>query len=107
MVLAFCVLWLTFFLTWFIYYLVSTARQLHKAAQVIKDQADELAGVLKKIRLAIELPSSIISLLIEGFKKIAELGVDTFGKDKSDRKKTKKKNGLDKTKKDEAEGTIL
>lgn len=86
LVLAFCVLWITFFITWLIYYLVSAARQLHRASQAIKQQIEEVANVIKKIRLAIELPASVIGLAVEGFKKIAEMGLEVMSKNKAEKK---------------------
>jgi hypothetical protein len=99
LVLAFCVLWLTFFLTWLVYYLISAARQLHKAAQIIKEQTEEVAGFVRKVKMAIEIPTSIIGLLLEGLKKITEYGFDTAEKVKKSQKSKKEKNGLDKAKK--------
>jgi hypothetical protein len=98
LVLAVCVLWLTFFLTWLIYHLVAAARQLHQAAQLIKKQVEEVAGVVKKIKLAIELPTSIFNLIVEGLKKIAEMGAGATAKKKDQPKSGKKKNGFNKPK---------
>lgn len=102
LVLAFSVLWLTFFLSWLIYYLVAAARQLHKASQVVKEQADEVAGAIKKIKSALEMPTSIIALVFEGLKKIAELGVETVANKMSGQKLNKRKNGPDKEKNSQA-----
>lgn len=98
LVLAFCALWLTFFLTWLIYYLVTAARQLHQAAQIIKQQIEDVAGVIKKIKLAVELPTSIFGLVIEGLKKIAEMGLNVMSDQPDQSKRRKKKNGLTKPK---------
>ena len=107
LVLAVCALWLTFFLTWLIYYLVTAARQLHQAAQIIKKQIEDVAGVIKKIKLAVELPTSIFGLVIEGLKKIAEMGLNVMS-DKPDRtKRHKKKNGLTKPKNEEKNENIF
>lgn len=106
LVLAFSVLWLTFFLTWLIYYLVAAARQLHKASQVVKEQVDEVAGVIKKIKNALEMPTSIISLVFEGLKKIAELGVETVAQ-KMSGVKNEKKGGLNKEKSNQSKEESL
>jgi len=107
LVLAFCVLWLTFFITWLVYYLVAAARQLYRASQIVKEQTSEVAGIIKKIKLAIELPTSIISLLIEGFKKIAELGVDVMGKRDGSKQTNRRKNSQDKPKNEKEQEDIF
>lgn len=95
LVLAFCVLWLTFFLAWLVYYLVASARQLHKATKMVKDEVEKISGLIYKIRTAIEIPSSIVALIIEGLKKIAEMGVEAFKESKTTSRSKRTKNGLD------------
>ncbi len=107
LVLAVCALWLTFFLTWLIYHLVAAARQLHKAAQIIKTQIDEIAAVIKKIKLAVALPTSIFGLVIEGLKKIAELGLNVMSDKSNQTKERRRKSGSTKPKNKEKNGTIF
>lgn len=94
LVLAFCVLWLTFFLAWLVYYLIASARQIHKATEMVKDEVEKISGLIHKIRTAIEIPSSIVTLIIEGLKKIAEMGAEVFKENKSYSRPKKAKNGL-------------
>jgi hypothetical protein len=107
LVLAFCVLWLTFFLAWLVYYLVASARQIHKATQMVKNEVEQISGIIHKIRSAFELPSSIIALIIEGLKKIAEMGVEAFKENRSNSRPKREKNGLDKEKNTENQGPIF
>lgn len=107
LVLAFCVLWLTFFLAWLVYYLVASARQIHKATQMVKNEVEQISGIIHKIKTAIEIPSSIIVLIIEGLKKIAEMGVEAFKENKSSSRSKKAKNGLGKEKNTEENEPIF
>jgi len=94
LVLAFCVLWLTFFLAWLFYYLIVSARQVHKAVQMVKNEVEQISGIIHKIRTAIEIPSSIVGLVMEGLKKIAEMGMDAFKENRASYRPKKAKNGL-------------
>jgi hypothetical protein len=107
LVLAFCVLWLTFFLAWLVYYLVASARQIHKATQMVKNEVEQISDIIHKIRAAFELPSSIVALIIEGLKKIAEMGVEAFKENKSNARPKREKNGEAKEKNPEEHGPIF
>jgi len=89
LVLAFSVLWLTFFLTWLIYQLVATVSQLRKAAVTLKEQVDHVAKLVGRIKAAFELPSSMIALFFEGLKKVIEMGSGAMEKKRQKRAKTK------------------
>lgn len=107
LVLAFCVLWLTFFLAWLFYYLIASARQIHKVVQLIKNEVEQISSVIHKIKSAIEVPSSIIVLAIEGFKKIAEMGIEVFKENRANSRVKKTKNSEDKGKNDDSNGPIF
>jgi hypothetical protein len=107
LVLAFCVLWLTFFLAWLVYYLVVSARQIHKATQMVREEVEKISDLIHKIRTAIELPSSIVALIMEGLKKIAEMGMEAFKESKRGARPKRAKNGLDNEKNTEEKEPIF
>ena len=86
LVLAFCVLWLTVFLVWFVYYLIASIRQFHQITKSVKKQVDEVDAIMQMLKSRIERSSSYLSIIVEGVKKM----VDIF-KDSGFAKTTKKK----------------
>jgi len=73
LVLAFCVLWITVFLAWFIYYLIVTIRQFHKISQSVKKQVDQVEATITSLRQKINRSASYLSLIVDGIKKIVAL----------------------------------
>ncbi len=107
LVLAICVLCLTFFLAWVLYYLVASVRQIHKATLLVKSEVEKISEIIHGIKEAIKLPTSVVALVVEGLKKIAEMGMDVFRENKSKQRAKKTKNGLNKEENGKASGQIF
>jgi hypothetical protein len=92
-VIAFCILWLTIFLAWFIYYLAMMMREFFKVVREMRERikkVDETIDVLKK---KIEHSASYLSLIGDGVKKLVEVVKEHSGTTKKQKnKKTKKQN---------------
>jgi len=72
-VLAFCVLWLTIFLAWFIYYLIMIMRQGYIAAKEMKERLKKIDETIKTFKEKMEHSAMYLSLIGEGIKKIVEI----------------------------------
>jgi len=83
-VLAFCVLWLTIFLAWFIYYLIMIMRQGYIAAKEMKERLKKIDETIKTFKEKMEHSAMYLSLIGEGIKKIVEIVKEK--KDKKSRK---------------------
>jgi len=59
LVLAFCALWLTAFLVWFLYYAVQSVRQIYNSIHQIKEK--------------IEASFSYLTLIVSGVRKMIDL----------------------------------
>lgn len=86
LVLAFCVLWLSVFLIWFVYYLIVSIRQFYQITKSVKRKVDEVDEVMNMLKSRIERSSSYLSIIVDGVKKM----VDIF-KDNEQVKTTKKR----------------
>ncbi|MFH1412616.1 MAG: hypothetical protein ABIG10_01130 [bacterium] len=84
LVLAFCVLWLTVFLVWFVYYLIVTIRQFHTITRDMKKRIDKIDDIIRMTKEKIEHSASYLAIIVEGVKKIADMT-----KKKKPRKKSK------------------
>jgi len=88
-VIAFCVLWLTIFVAWFIYYLAMIMRQAYQATKDMRERINKIDEIIQSLKEKIEHSASYLSLISEGVKKIAEVVKDKTGggKKRATRKK--------------------
>lgn len=87
LVLAFCVLWLTAFLAWFLYYGIMSVRQIYQAVKQIKTKIDAVDEIITMVREKISASTSYLTLIVAGVRKV----IDLLGSGKSDKKKKTKK----------------
>jgi hypothetical protein len=88
LVLAFCILWVTIFLTWILYYVVNAVRQVNLVVKSAKAKLDAVEEIFSLIKEKITSSSTYLNLLMSGIGKVG----DFMGGRKSDRKdKTSKK----------------
>jgi len=76
-VIAFCILWLTAFACWALYYIAMILKG-------IKGKSDKADEILSAIKSKIERPSALFPLLIEGIKEAV-----SFIRDYKEKKKAK------------------
>ncbi|MFH0950859.1 MAG: hypothetical protein V1765_00080 [bacterium] len=73
LVLAFCVLWLTVFLIWFVYYLIASIRQFYLVTKAVKKKVDEVDEIMQMLKNRIERSSSYLSIIVDGVKKMVDI----------------------------------
>lgn len=88
-VIAFCVLWLTIFIAWVIYYLAMIMRQVYQVIKEMRERINKVDEIIKALKEKIEHSASYLVLISEGVKKLVEVVKDkTSGKKKTvDKKK--------------------
>jgi CHASE3 domain sensor protein len=72
-VLAFCILWLTIFMAWFIYYLAMIMRQVFLSTKEMRERVKKVDEVMKALKEKIEHSASYLLLIGEGVKKLVEI----------------------------------
>ncbi len=72
-VLAFCILWLTVFLAWFIYYLSMIMRQTCQIIKETREKINKVDEILKALKEKIEHSASYLALIGDGVKKLVEV----------------------------------
>lgn len=85
-VLAFCLLWLTVFIAWFIYYLAMLLRQFFFIVKEMRQRINKIDEALKLFKEKMEHSTSYLLLIGEGVKKLVELA-KTWSEKKSKKKK--------------------
>lgn len=86
-VLAFCVLWLTIFLAWFIYYLAMIFRQIFLGTKEMRERIKKVDTAIIAFKEKIEHSSSYLLLIGEGIKKLVEIAKEYGGRGESRGKK--------------------
>jgi hypothetical protein len=87
-VIAFCILWITIFTAWFIYYLAMIMRQILKMIKDTRKKFKKVDDAIHNFKEKLDLSAAGISMVGEGVKKVIDMV-----KEKSDKKEksTKKK----------------
>lgn len=86
-VLAFCVLWLTIFLAWFIYYLAMIFRQFYLGTKEMRERLHKVDSAITAFKEKIEHSASYLLLIGEGIKKLVEVAKDYGAKSDNKNKK--------------------
>lgn len=73
LVLSFCILWLTIFLAWIMYYGIQTVRQLYDMVSSLKRKLDAVDEIIRLVKSKISVSASYLTLLVSGVKKVVEL----------------------------------
>lgn len=86
-VIAFCVLWLTVFLCWLLFYFISIIGNVRKVVKSIQDKVEKIEGIIDLLKEKIESSATYLGLIVEGVGKIIEYfkdrGDDNTGKQNS------------------------
>lgn len=86
-VIAFCVLWFTAFVCWFIYYMVSIIKRVAETMDEVAKMANGVNQFFDEAKNRLQKASSYLPLLIDGIKKLFEFVQE---KKNSAKRKTKK-----------------
>jgi len=86
-VIAFCVLWFTAFVCWFIYYVINIIKRVAETMDQVAKMANGVNQFFDEAKTRMQKASSYLPLIIDGAKKLFE-----FAKEKKDgtKRKTKK-----------------
>jgi len=72
-VLAFCFLWLTIFIAWFIYYLAMMMREVFKITREMHDRVNKIDHLIDLIKEKFEHNTAYLLLIGEGIKKLVDI----------------------------------
>jgi hypothetical protein len=85
--LSFCVLWLTIFTAWLIYYLIMIFRQLYFSVREMRQRFNKVDEAIRAFKEKIEHSASYLLLIGEGIKKLVETAKEYSGKKAPKKKK--------------------
>ena len=98
-VLAFCVLWLSIFFSWLLYYFIGMARNFYRLVQGVTDTIKKADDLIKTVKEKVEHSASYIGIFAEGIKQVVSYALEKR-KDAQEKKeeaprKIKKEDNID------------
>jgi hypothetical protein len=91
-VISFCILWLTVFFCWMLYYLIMLLKQAYDLTRSIKDKVEKVETLIAFIRGKVEKSSSHLALVAEGVGQLVKYLISRRQeKEGKEEKKNKKK----------------
>ncbi len=69
-VLSFCILWLTVFLCWVIYYVAMLLKQAYTVTKSVQQKLDAFEALMNTIKERVEKSSSHLALVADGISQV-------------------------------------
>jgi len=70
LVLSFCILWITVFICWLLYYFISTVGGVRKIVKGVEDKVAKVDALLNLVKEKVEHSATYLGLLVEGIAKV-------------------------------------
>jgi hypothetical protein len=92
-VLAFCVLWLTVFLSWLLYYVIAIVRDAESLLHQVKGAVEKVDSLAHAVHEKMERSAASFSLIASAVKELVVWGIQERAKAKpaKEKEKTKKR----------------
>jgi len=71
-VIAFCVLWFTFFICWLLYYIISIIGSTRRIIKAIQQKVEKVDEVIDLVKSKIESSATYLGLIVEGVGKLVD-----------------------------------
>ncbi len=71
-VLAFCILWVTIFICWILYYFLMTAKRVNDTAKSAKEKLDKIGEIIDLAKTKINEGASYVGAVVEGVVRLSE-----------------------------------
>ena len=75
-VLAFCVLWLTIFMSWLLYYFIGMARSMYRIVKGASDTIKKADDLIKTIKEKVEHSASYFVIAAEALKEVVKYVIE-------------------------------
>lgn len=71
-VLAFCILWITVFICWFLFYVVSIIGSVRKVIKGIQEKLEKVDELINLVKDKVEHSATYLPLIVEGIGKLVD-----------------------------------
>jgi hypothetical protein len=86
-VLAFCVLWLTIFLSWLLYYVISILRDAESLVRQVRGAVEKVDQLAHAVHDKMERSAASLTLIAQAVKELIVWGIQERSKKSTSRKK--------------------
>lgn len=90
-VLAFCVLWLTVFLSWLLYYVIAITRDMESLLRKVSGAVEKVDHLAKVVQDKMERSATSLTLMAQAVKEIIVWAIQERSKMAAGERKTSKK----------------
>lgn len=90
-VLAFCVLWLTVFLSWLLYYVIAIVRDMESLMRKVSGAVEKVDYLARVAQEKMERSAASLSVVAQAVKEIIVWAIQERSKMSADGRKTSKK----------------
>lgn len=85
-ILAFCILWLTVFMSWLLYYVISIVRDTEALVRQVKSAAEKIDNLAHSVREKFEHSAASLTLVAQAVKELVVWGMKERAKKGRSRK---------------------
>ncbi|HRH32644.1 MAG TPA: hypothetical protein PK720_00615 [bacterium] len=86
LVLAFCILWITIFIAWIMYYAIGALKQIHQTISQLKKKLDAVDEIVNLIKEKFTASTSYLNFIVSGVGKLVTLLSKNSSEEKTKRK---------------------
>ncbi len=72
LVIAFCILWLTVFMCWLLYYFISIIGSVRRLVKSAEDKVNKIGEVIETLKDKINHSATHLALIVEGVSKLVD-----------------------------------
>jgi biopolymer transport protein ExbB/TolQ len=90
-VLAFCVLWLTIFMSWLLYYFIGMARNAYRLVQGFSNTIKKTDELIKTLKEKIEHSASYFVVAAEALKEVVKYVIEKRRESQDNKEEVKKR----------------
>ena len=72
LVIAFCILWLTVFMCWLLYYFISIIGSVRRLVKSAEDKVNKIGEVIELLKDRINHSAAHLALIVEGVSKLVD-----------------------------------
>jgi nitrate reductase assembly molybdenum cofactor insertion protein NarJ len=86
-VIAFCILWLTVFICWSMYYVVVMLKNFSKMTTSVREKLELVDSILKLVKDKLEKSSNHVAVIADSVIKLVGFMMEKQGRSRSKKKK--------------------
>ena len=72
LVMAFCILWVTIFFCWLLYYIISIVGQMRNLIKSVKEKINKVDELINLIKEKVEHSATYLGVMVAGIEKIVD-----------------------------------